>query len=110
MSLRYAAKPDSNPLKGAASCAGLVDAFRRRIRGGTLLLGAALLALIWGAAELRSESARESGTPSLSRHTTMEVAELARQLASPRPDERRDAIVRLGRLGPKAASAIPEIM
>jgi HEAT repeat protein len=82
----------------------------RRIFGGSLLVGAGLLALVWGGAELRSESARQSGTASRPRHTALAVAELVRQLESPLPEERRDAIVRLARLGPAAAPAIPAVI
>jgi hypothetical protein len=82
----------------------------RRVFGGCLLAGAALFALVWGGAELRSESARQPSGKSRSRHTAIAVAELVRQLESPLPEERRDAIVRLARLGPAAASAIPEVV
>jgi hypothetical protein len=112
MSLHHAGKPGSSPCDGGIQFSRAAARLSsRRTFWGSLLAGAGLLVLAWNGAELRSESARQnSGSALRSRRTAIEVAELVRQSESPQPEERRDAMNRLGRLGPDAASAIPEVM
>src|SRR5262245_27546731 len=110
MLLRNAVRPGSNSLPDAAKGSRPMFVLTApRVFGGCLLAAAGLFVLVWGA-ELRSESARQApGKPFRSRPMAIDVAELVSQLESSVPDKRCDALVRLARLGPSAASAIPEV-
>src|SRR5262245_4376842 len=84
----------------------------RRLACGVMLAGACLLGVAWGGTTrpLDRTQARGGGSATSEPNDALSVETLLRQLEDRRPAVRREAVVRLGSLGPSAEPAVPLLM